>query len=85
MPFDAPCGYLIGDTLCDATPTRRYQPGHRCAQHTPARLAGRPEPGRAAYRLERQVAHTPAETVADVRARESGKRVSGKRRRAAHG
>lgn len=29
---------------CGATPTRHYTVGHRCPQHTPAAIAGRPEP-----------------------------------------
>lgn len=28
---------------CGAVPTRRYLSGHRCAEHTPAALAGRPD------------------------------------------
>ncbi|MEV0619548.1 hypothetical protein AB0I81_39960 [Nonomuraea sp. NPDC050404] len=40
-----PCRYPNGATgNCGATPTRRYLPGHRCADHTPAALAGLPEP-----------------------------------------
>ena len=30
--------------LCGATPTRFYPVGRRCADHTPAALAGKPEP-----------------------------------------
>ncbi len=50
---DKPCThYLEGPGYtsttrpkCGATPTRYYLPGRRCAAHTPAALAGKPEPG----------------------------------------
>ena len=42
-----PCtGYGPGGP-CGATPARPYPAGWRCAAHTPAALAGRPEPGAA--------------------------------------
>jgi len=39
------CGHYIGDEArhCGATPTRHYLTGHRCEDHTPARLAGQAE------------------------------------------
>ncbi|MCK2219739.1 hypothetical protein MF672_038980 [Actinomadura sp. ATCC 31491] len=46
-----PCGQWNGAaaTHCGATPARHYLPGWRCAAHTPAALAGQPEPGQSAY------------------------------------
>jgi hypothetical protein len=43
---ERPCGYYSshGGT-CGATPARPYLPGWRCPAHTPAALAGKPEPG----------------------------------------
>lgn len=40
------CRHWIGteDRYCGATPARLYMPGYRCPEHTPAALAGRPEP-----------------------------------------
>lgn len=45
------CRYWIGaeGRRCGVTPARPYLPGPRCTDHTPARLAGRPEPGQGAY------------------------------------
>jgi hypothetical protein len=40
-----PCGH----GGCGASPARLYLSGRRCAQHTPAALAGRAEPGAARY------------------------------------
>jgi len=40
----APCGYYTAGGHCRATPTRRYLQGPRCATHSPAAVAGRPEP-----------------------------------------
>jgi formate-dependent phosphoribosylglycinamide formyltransferase (GAR transformylase) len=37
------------DKRCGGTPTRLHIVGHRCAECTPAALAGRPEPGQGAY------------------------------------
>jgi Bifunctional DNA primase/polymerase, N-terminal len=39
-----PCGGWTGESACGATPARLYPAGWRCADHTPARLAGQPEP-----------------------------------------
>jgi hypothetical protein len=39
------CQHWTGARHCGATKTRPYMVGRRCADHTPARLAGRPEPG----------------------------------------
>ncbi|RLL68162.1 hypothetical protein [Streptomyces sp. Z26] len=41
------CGHWIGDERrhCrSGTDVHRYVIGYRCPEHTPARLAGRPEP-----------------------------------------
>jgi hypothetical protein len=39
-----PCGGWTGAGPCGAVPARLYPAGWRCADHTPARLAGQPEP-----------------------------------------
>jgi hypothetical protein len=46
-----PCTYGFG--LCDRTDTRPYAAGGRwrCPDHTPAKLAGQPEPDAARYCL----------------------------------
>lgn len=55
---------------CLAPGARRYITGHRCPRHTPAALAGRPEPGtpppqirkespRGVVQDRRQLAHAP--------------------------
>jgi hypothetical protein len=44
-PTSRPCEHLG----CGATPARLYLPGWRCPAHTPAALAGRPEPGTARH------------------------------------
>ncbi|MGP3914358.1 hypothetical protein [Nonomuraea sp. 10N515B] len=46
-----PCTHWFGaaGTRCGATPARPYAQGPRCAEHTPAALAGKPEPGQGAY------------------------------------
>lgn len=55
-PTDGSCSRYLGADYCRATPTRYFQPGHRCAAHSPAALAGRPElpagPGIPAYNRE---------------------------------
>lgn len=40
------CAHWIGaeQRRCGARPARLYLPGHRCPAHTPAALAGKPEP-----------------------------------------
>lgn len=38
---------------CGAPADRRYLVGHRCPRHTPAAIAGRPEPGATAYTIEK--------------------------------
>ena len=43
------CGYYAGAGPCGATPARPYPAGPRCAAHTPAALAGQPEPDRGRY------------------------------------
>lgn len=47
----ATCGYFRAATgHCGAVEgVRRYLTGPRCPAHTPSALAGRPEPGAAAY------------------------------------
>jgi len=44
-----PCTGHGPDGPCGATPTRLYPAGWRCPAHTPAALAGRPEPGAGRY------------------------------------
>jgi hypothetical protein len=44
-PQDRPCTGHGPAGPCGATPARLYPAGWRCADHTPAALAGRPEPG----------------------------------------
>jgi hypothetical protein len=38
-----PCESLVDGEVCGASPSRPYLTGDRCAAHTPAALAGRPE------------------------------------------
>ena len=72
---------------CGRTDTRPYACGWRCPEHTPARLAGQPEPDTARYcapyrcychRKECASVTGPLEpitpTVVDIRAAASGKR-----------
>jgi hypothetical protein len=46
MNADRSCGHWNGadSTHCGAVPTRHYLIGHRCLLHTPAAIAGQPEP-----------------------------------------
>jgi Bifunctional DNA primase/polymerase, N-terminal/YspA, cpYpsA-related SLOG family len=46
---DRPCTGHGPDGPCGAVPTRLYPAGPRCPVHTPAVLAGRPEPGAGRY------------------------------------
>ena len=46
---DKPCTGHGPDGPCGATPTRLYPAGPRCPAHTPATLAGQPEPGAGRY------------------------------------
>ncbi len=46
---DRPCTGHGPDGPCGAVPTRPYPAGPRCPAHTPAALAGRPEPGAGRY------------------------------------
>ena len=73
----ATCDHWDGLAFCAAEPTRHYLPGMRCAEHTPAALAGHPEPGRTATSLP-SMAPLPqsASRVNDDRAIASGKRRS---------
>lgn len=90
------CDQWIGaeSRYCGSTDqVRRYLTGMCCPEHTPARLAGRPEPpaspagSRWWIRTDGStVPLTPTSTssVHDDRAVSTGRRVSGARRRAAH-
>jgi hypothetical protein len=44
-----PCSWHGPGGTCGTTPTRLYMTGPRCAAHTPAALAGLPEPGTGRY------------------------------------
>ena len=76
----------------DDQPARLYLVGPRCAEHTPAREHGRPEPPPLAGRPwwigadGQPIPLSPLSTswVQDTRAVTSGRRVSGERRRAVH-
>ena len=48
-PQDRPCTGYGPAGPCGATPTRPYPAGPRCPDHTPAALAGRPEPDAGRY------------------------------------
>jgi Bifunctional DNA primase/polymerase, N-terminal/YspA, cpYpsA-related SLOG family len=48
-PQDRPCDGYDPAGPCGATPTHLYPAGWRCPAHTPAALAGRPEPGAGRY------------------------------------
>jgi hypothetical protein len=48
-PAARPCNYYTNGATCEATPTQLYLPGPRCPAHTPAALAGQPEPGQGRY------------------------------------
>lgn len=81
MNSDRACGHWNGadSTRCGATPTRHYLPGHRCPAHTPAALAGQPEPPEGAGPLPGAwTTPTPqaASALMDNRAIASGKRRS---------
>jgi hypothetical protein len=43
------CDAWTGDRACGAAPAHLYPAGWRCDAHTPAALAGRPEPGAGRY------------------------------------
>ncbi|MDN3356044.1 hypothetical protein [Actinomadura sp. DC4] len=50
MPEDLCTHWISGESRrCLAPGTRMYLLGRRCPAHTPAALAGRPEPGQGAY------------------------------------
>lgn len=42
MPIERTCGHWMGDRgrHCGADKTRRFLVGFRCAEHSPARVAG---------------------------------------------
>ena len=71
------CDHWDGTRFCGADEARAYLPGMRCPAHTPAAMAGRPEPGRTATSLPK-MAPLPqsASRVNDNRAVASGKRRS---------
>jgi hypothetical protein len=48
-PQDRPCDGYGPAGPCGATPARLYPAGWRCTAHTPAALAGQPEPGAGRY------------------------------------
>jgi hypothetical protein len=48
-PDGKPCTYPGPGGTCGTTPARLFPAGHRCAAHTPAALAGKPEPGAGRY------------------------------------
>jgi len=43
------CQWWVDGAECGVQPSRRYTNGWYCVDHTPARRAGRPEPGAAWY------------------------------------
>jgi hypothetical protein len=43
-PADGTCSQWTGAAYCRAGGTRYYAVGHRCSSHSPAALAGQPEP-----------------------------------------
>jgi hypothetical protein len=49
LAADRPCGWYGPGGACGATPARLYLPGPRCPAHTPAVVAGKPEPGAGRY------------------------------------
>lgn len=51
LRYSAPCVHWSGreDRFCGAVPTRLYDQGPKCREHTPSALRGRPEPGERAY------------------------------------
>jgi hypothetical protein len=84
-----PCTYGFGE--CGRTDTRPYAAGGRwlCPDHTPARLAGQPEPDSKRYCLavcycgqpecaadKRRLLTPTADNVVDIRHKASGKRRS---------
>ena len=86
QPGDPACEHWFDGHYCGATPARPYLVGRRCAAHTPAALAGQPEPCPPAdstlaallARKGKTAIGTPmgASQLIDDRAIESGKRRS---------
>lgn len=87
MTDEHPCEHETAGTLCGHPTRRRYLTGWKCATHTPAALADRPETTpdpartlnglRAAAGLPTDRSYTPTgETIIDARAKASGKRRS---------
>lgn len=79
---DTACAY----DYCDR-PAKLYACGYRCADHTPAKDAGRPEPPDMSHVPKwwygKPVSANSTSWLYDKRAVESGRRVSGERRRVA--
>lgn len=80
---DTPCGHWVdGRGHCGATPTRHYLPGRRCQRHTPAALAGKPEPGQTATGWPRTPTAPAPQSAGyqaiDARAIARGKRRAGR-------
>lgn len=88
--YMGPCGHQTGEgaaaTVCGATPTKRYLQGARCQQHTPAAMAGRPEPrpdparSLAALRAAAGLPTAPIPTASATQAIDDRHVASGKRR-----
>jgi hypothetical protein len=78
----------VGHCYCGPAETRPYACGPRCRAHTPAALAGRPEPGTRRYCAPARcycgscpswtpdASYFPGDTVVDIEAVRSGKRRS---------
>ncbi|HEY8378103.1 MAG TPA: hypothetical protein VIK91_16515 [Nannocystis sp.] len=94
------CAYVVDGSHCGAVDDVRLYPcGPRCPEHTPAAIAGEPEPSGQycaparcycgsptcpAYPSYRRPLEPVAETVVDRRAVESGRRAPGAARRRQH-
>ena len=70
------CAHESSGVVCGAETERRYLQGWRCAEHTPARLAGRPEPSGGDPLRDRAITPQSDSRVYDDRAIKSGKRRS---------
>ena len=70
------CAHESSGVVCGAETERRYLQGWRCEDHTPARLAGRPEPSGGDPLRDRAITPQSDSRVYDDRAIRSGKRRS---------
>ena len=70
------CAHESSGVVCGAETERRYLQGWRCEDHTPARLAGRPEPSGGDPLRDRAITPQSDSRVYDDRAIKSGKRRS---------